>query len=64
MQLFLIINNIGIMINADVNVKNSLIKEYVIKDLLGILVTVNVIVMNYVILESVQIIKIFNTEND
>ena len=52
------------MINADVNVKNSLVKGYVIKDLLGILVTVNVIVMNYVILESVQIIKIFNTEND
>ena len=53
MQLFLIINNVGIMINADVNVKNSLVKEYMIKDLLGILVTVNVIVMNYVILESV-----------
>ena len=42
MQTFVIINNIRIVINPDVNVKNELTKEYVIKDLFGILVTVNV----------------------
>ena len=42
MQTLAIINNIRIVINADVNVKNELIKEYVIKDLFGILVIVNV----------------------
>ena len=34
------VNNIGIMINADVNVKNLLGKMYPIKDLFGILVYV------------------------
>ena len=33
MQLFVIINNVGIKIYVDVNVKNQLIKEYGIKDL-------------------------------
>ena len=33
MQMFVIINNIGIMINTYVNVKNWLTKEYVFKDL-------------------------------
>ena len=42
MQTFVIINNIRIVINPDVNVKNELTKEYVIQDLFGILVTVNV----------------------
>ena len=42
MQVFIMINNVGIMINADVNVKNWLTKVYVIKDLFGILATVNV----------------------
>ena len=42
MQVFVIINNVGIMRNADVNVKNWLTKVYVIKDLFGILATVNV----------------------
>ena len=42
MQVFVIINNVGIMINMDANVKNWLIKVYVIKDMLGILVTVSV----------------------
>ena len=42
MQTLAIINNIRIVINADVNVKNELIKEYVIKNLFGILVIVNV----------------------
>ena len=32
MQAFVIVNNIGIKVNADVNVKNRLTKEYVTKD--------------------------------
>ena len=40
MQLFVIINNVGMKINIDVNVKNQL-TEHAIKDMLGILVTVN-----------------------
>ena len=50
MQVFVIINNVGIMINADVDAKNWLTKEYVIKDLFGIQVIVNVI--NHVMLEN------------
>ena len=46
--MFVIINNIGIKISVDVGVKNSLIKEYVIKDLFVTLVIVNVNVINYV----------------
>ena len=53
MQVFVIVNNVGIKINADVNVKNWLTKEYVIKDLLRILVIVNVNVINDVMLESI-----------
>ena len=49
MQVFVIINNVGIKINDDVNVKNYLTKEYVIKYLFGILVIVNVNVINHVI---------------
>ena len=37
MQVFVIIKKDGIKINADVNVKNWLTKEGVIKDLFGIL---------------------------
>ena len=47
-QVFVIISNVEIMINADVNAKNVLIIEDVIKDLFGILVIVNVNVINYV----------------
>ena len=36
-------NNVGIKINADVNVNNLLMKECVIRDLFGILVIVNMI---------------------
>ena len=36
MQVFVIINKDGIIINVDVNAKNWLIKECVIKDLFGI----------------------------
>ena len=51
--MFVIINNVGININADVNVKNYLIKEYVVKDLFGILVIVSVNVIKIVILVNI-----------
>ena len=44
----LIINNVGIKINADVNANNQLTKEYVLKDLFGILVIVITNVINHV----------------
>ena len=47
MQVFLIIKNVGIMIIADVNAKNNwLIKVDMTIDLFGILVYVNVSVIN------------------
>ena len=48
MQVFVIINNVRIKTNVSVNVKNWLTKEDVIKDLFGILVIVNVNVINLV----------------
>ena len=60
MQLFVIINKDGIRINADVNVKNLLIKVFVIKDMPGILVIVNVNVINHVLLVGTQIMKTVN----
>ena len=50
---FVIINNVGMMINAVVNANNSLIKAYAIKDLFGILVIVSVNVINLVISVSI-----------
>ena len=50
---FVIINNVGMMINEGVNAKNYLIKMYAIKDLFGILVTVSVNGINPVILVSI-----------
>ena len=47
MQVFVIINKDEIKINADVNVKNWLTKEYVIKDLFRIQAIVNVNVINH-----------------
>ena len=41
--MFVIINKDGVKVNADVNAKNSLTKEFVTKGLFGFLVTVNVI---------------------
>ena len=52
-----IINNAGMMINAHVNANNYLIKVYVKKDLLGILVIVSVNVINHVMSISIQTIK-------
>ena len=61
-KMFVIINNIKIKINVDVNVLNQLIKEYVIKDLFGILVTVSVNVIELVTLMNTQITKTVSAE--
>ena len=53
MTVFVIINNVGIKVNADVNVKNLLIKVHVIKYLFGILLIGNVNVINHVMLVSI-----------
>ena len=50
------------MINVNVNVKNELIKVYVIKNIFGILVTASVNVINHVILVSIYTMKIVNVE--
>ena len=62
MQVFGIINKVGIMINVDANVKNRLIKVYAIKYMLEILVIVSVNVINHVILVSIHIMKMVNVE--
>ena len=62
MQVFVIINKDGMKINAYVNAKNGLTKEYMIRDLFGILAIVNVNVINDVILENIQIIKTATVE--
>ena len=62
MQVFVIINNVGIIINGDESVKNWLTKEYVIKDLFGTLEIVYVNVINHVMLENIKIMKIVNVE--
>ena len=60
MQVFVMINNVGIMINADVNANDRLAEEDVTNDLFGILVNVNVNVINHVILDNIWIRKIVN----
>ena len=64
MQVFVTIKNVGMKINVDVNVKNLLIKVYVIKNLFEILVVANVNVINVVILVSIWIIQIVNVGKD
>ena len=64
MQLFVIINSVGIKINVDVNLKNLLIKEYVIKDLFEIPVVVSVNVIKLVISVNIWTIKIVNAEKN
>ena len=49
-------------INADVNAKNWLKKEYVTKDLIGIIAIVNVNVINHVILGNIKITKTVSVE--
>ena len=53
MQVFLITNNVGIMMNADVNVKHWLTNEYLKKDLYGTLANVNVNEKNHMTLENI-----------
>ena len=50
---FVIINNVGMMINAGVDAKNWLIKAYTIKYRLGFLVIVNANVVNPAILVNI-----------
>ena len=64
MQVFVTINSVGIIKNADLNVKNLLTKEGAIKDLFGILVIVNVNVINHMMLENIKIIQIVTVEKD
>ena len=48
-----IVNNVGMMINVDANVRNRLIKVHAIKDMFGIPVVVSVDVINCVMLVSI-----------
>ena len=57
MQASVIINNVGMIINAGANAKNRLTKEYVIKDSFGIQVIVSVNVINHVMLVNISIMK-------
>ena len=57
MQVFVMINKGVVKVNTDVNAKNILTKGYVIKDLIRILAIASVSLMNYVMLEKIQIIK-------
>ena len=62
MQVFVIINKDGMKINSNVNAKSWLTKEYVITDLIGILAIVNMNVINHVMLENIDNIKIVSVE--
>ena len=53
MQVFVTISKRGIMTNVNVKGKNRLEKEYVIKDLFGIQVIVNVNAINHVMLKII-----------
>ena len=64
MQSLVIINNFGMMINAGLNAKNKLTMVYVIRNLFGILVIVNVNTINHVILVSIYTIKIKIAEHN
>ena len=56
--MFVIINNVEMMINAGVSAKHLLVKVYAIKVLFGILVIVKTNVINPVILVTIETIKI------
>ena len=64
MQMFVIINNVGMKINACLNAKNWLIKMYVIKDLFRILAIGSASVINHVILVSIYIMKNVSVERN
>ena len=53
MQVPVTINKDGMKINADASAKNLSTKKYVIANLFGIQVIVNVSVINHVILENI-----------
>ena len=53
MRAFVIINNVGMMINVDGNVKNSLIEVHAIEDMLGILAIVSMNAINHLMLVSI-----------
>ena len=61
-EMFVITNNAGIVINADANTNNCLIKADVLMVSFGILVYVNVNMINHVMLENILIVKIVNVE--
>ena len=63
MQVLVIINSVKTTINVDVNVKNYLMKAYVVNNIFGILAIVNVNVINRVILVSTQTMKIWKKVN-
>ena len=53
MQEFVIISNVGVMMNAGVNATNYLIKVYVTENLFGILVIVSANLIIHVMLVSI-----------
>ena len=53
MQVFVIIREDGMKMNADINAKNGLTKVYAIKDIFGIQVISDVNPMNHVMLENI-----------
>ena len=63
-QAFVIINNVGMMINAGENAKNLLRKVYAIRDLFGIQVIVSVNAINHVMLVNIQTMETANVENN
>ena len=64
MQVFVTIKSVGMMINIDANLKNWLIRVYVIDDIFRILVILCVNVINHVVLESIWIKRIVNAGKD
>ena len=54
--------NVGNTINVDVNANNLLTKVNVMMDLFGILVYVNVNVINHAMLENIQIMEVVSLE--
>ena len=62
MKVFVITNSVGIMINENLNEKNWLKKVDVMMDLFGILVCVNVNVINDIILMNIWIMQIVNID--
>ena len=53
MQVFVIISEGGLKINADVNAKNQLTKVHATKDIFGIQLISNVEAINQVMLENI-----------